>query len=226
MMLRKLLTIGALSLGALAVPATAAFASTSYNQPGQPGGYNVNTDNSQCGPVGHPYTQTDSDVVNNLPVLGGDKNKGCDCKEVAITFAFAPSKGNPEGTWLLEVSGPPLHNYETLTYKGETWTVKDWEAFGKGTLGNHKPYFTLVKGSITLKGGFWENPQTAWLTGGYGEQCQPCVPVTSWQPPCDPTTSTWTTGYTTPPCNHQSHQPTDPCQGSGNKHGKHGTVVQ
>lgn len=104
-------------------------------------------------------------------------SKGC-CAET-ITFDFAPNVGASDGTWLLETSGPALHNGETVTYNGGTWTVQQWvtppDLRAKGSLGKGD-YFILVKGGVTLSGSLSENPRTAWISG---EQCIP-------QPrPCD-----------------------------------------
>lgn len=59
------------------------------------------------------------------------------------------------GDWLLETSGPSLHNGEVLTYNGQTWTVGDWttppnpHATGSQGIGD---YFTLTSGGHTLQG--------------------------------------------------------------------------
>jgi hypothetical protein len=159
----------------------------------------------------------------------GDSRDNACCQEeiITITFDFAPNRGAPKGTWLLETGGPALHDGLALTYEGTTWIVSDWTPGGHGTLGVGE-YFTLVKGGVTLTGGRWENPQTAWwserqicLTSvdpcnqqhGYttdawdGSSCIPCKPVTL---PCKPVVKS-------DPC---KPLPKAPCNTGGDKGGK------
>ena len=86
--------------------------------------------------------------------------KPCKCDVQTITFDFAPTNLVGNGTWLLEKSGPALHDGETLTYHGQTWTVEQWNANGNGSLGNHLPYFVLRDGT-ELSGSVRDGLQTA-----------------------------------------------------------------
>ena len=79
--------------------------------------------------------------------------KPCKCDVQTITFDFAPNLHAPDGTWLLETGGPALHDGETLSYDGGTWTVEQWDPHGNGSLGNDKPYFVLTNGHDLSGGG-------------------------------------------------------------------------
>ncbi len=200
-MFSKLLAVAGIATAALAMTTTAAFASTH----GQPQTWQQ----SGCQQQGYGNYQDDSYQQQ------GDNYRSSCCNET-ITFDFAPSRGNRDGTWLLETGGPALHTGETVQYDGGTWTVRDWTPGGRGTLGTGD-YFILVKGGYTLSGSLRENPQTAWIEracitsynpcddtgylplttesystyGGYGDSsnCTPCKPPVT--PPCK-TLTTWT----------------------------------
>jgi hypothetical protein len=202
MRLRSLLAgaaiAGTLGIGTIAMTAGTASASVVDQQPSS--NFCPLTSHGDCGQ--QPKCETGGQLGFQADAQYDNRNSSC-CDE-EITFSFAPSRGRHEGTWLLEVSGPPLYNGEVITYDGTPWVVEGWEAHGNGTLGFGKPYFTLFQGWKELTGGFWENPQTAWID-------KDCVVSTN---PCDPHGFT-TESYSSYGGYGNDNSKCDPC---GNQH--------
>jgi hypothetical protein len=61
----------------------------------------------------------------------------CRCTPERIIFQFSTY-----GDWLKDLYGPALHNGETVTYRGQTWTVEDWTLNAHGSQGTGT-YFVL-----------------------------------------------------------------------------------
>ena len=69
----------------------------------------------------------------------------CDCRPQSVVFQFSTY-----GDWLLYLSGPALHNGETVTYAGQTWTVQSWTLHANGSQGIGT-YFVLKINGTSLE---------------------------------------------------------------------------